>query len=88
MTVRQVVPVTAAAPSMTTPATRKRAVRSSKGGQSASASFVTLKAELHKRQNVAIRTGSGNAIASEAPGEAVVPKARRIGISVDRGSPI
>jgi len=42
---------------MTTPATRKPAVMSSKGGQSARASLATLKAELEKRQNVAIGTG-------------------------------
>jgi hypothetical protein len=35
-------------------------VRNNKGSQLASVNWVTLKAELHMRQNVAIGPGSGN----------------------------
>jgi hypothetical protein len=45
--------------------------------------LLALKAELHKRQKVATRTGNGSAIASEGPGEAAA-RAGRIGISVYR----
>src|SRR6476619_2966323 len=50
-------PSTAATVSINPPASRKRAVRSSSGGQSASASFATANAELHSRQKAAIMSG-------------------------------
>jgi hypothetical protein len=62
----QFMPPSAATPSMTSPAIRKRAVRRKRGGQSAKASLVTLKAELQRTQKAAIRSGFGNCSARRA----------------------
>src|SRR4051812_35802716 len=53
-------PETTAAPKMTTPASRNRAVRTISGGQSAMESLATENAEAQSRQNVATRTGKGS----------------------------
>src|SRR5215203_3509953 len=60
-------PKIAAAPRMTAAASRKRAVSTSNGGQSATASLATENAEAQSRQNVAISTGRGNRSDGVAP---------------------
>src|SRR5262249_8024918 len=63
---RKLAPVMAAAPSMTTAASKNRAVRSSNGGQSVSARLATENAELQSGQKVATRSGSGTEVADDA----------------------
>src|SRR6266568_9617437 len=53
-------PETTAAPKMTTPASRNRAVRTISGGQSSMESLATENADAQSRQNPATRTGKGN----------------------------
>src|SRR5712675_1816988 len=59
-------PVSAAAPSITMPASKNRNVSSNSGGQSARASLATAKAEDHSRQNAT--TIRGNGIRTEGDG--------------------
>jgi hypothetical protein len=73
------IPLTAAAPSISNPASRNRAVSSSSGGQSAIANLATEKAELQSRQNAATISGSG--IESAKAGEAAVGAAARMEVS-------
>src|SRR5215471_18410976 len=57
-------PTTAAAPNVTAPASRNRAVSTRRGGQSAMASLAPANAEDQRRQNAATLTDSGSATPS------------------------
>src|SRR5262249_5427997 len=69
-----------ATPRINTPATRKRAVSRSSGGQSVTAALATAKAALQRTQNVTTITGSGSVQEADwAAGTA--GSAERMGIS-------
>src|SRR4051794_38253963 len=62
-------PKIAAAPRMAAAASRNRAVSTSNGGQSATASLATENAEAQSRQNAATSTGRGNRNDGFAPAD-------------------
>src|SRR5262245_25241587 len=83
------IPPAAATANTTRPASRKRIVRSRRGGQSMRASLATAKAEAQSRQKLATMTGNGRRIddaaraATDAGRMAKTPCAPEIGLRVD-----